>query len=161
MNLFSQSGAIVAELMDKAAEKNIGFENIISVGNMADVDFGDLINSYHGSNPLNLYIEGIANGKNLLRAIRKTKSLVKIFKAGRSEVARRAAFSHTGNMAGNYEMFAGLARSTGAKILENVNGLLYPHHFEKIVIITNAGGAGTIMSDLVSDKLYTVHSRRD
>ena len=154
VNLFSQSGAIVAELMDKAAEKNIGFENIISVGNMADIDFGDLINSYQGSNALNLYIEGISNGKNLLRAIRKTKSLVKVFKAGRSEVARRAAFSHTGNMAGNYEMFVGLARSAGAKILQDVNGLLYSHHFEKIIIITNAGGAGTIMSDLVNDKLY-------
>jgi len=154
VNLFSQSGAIVAELMDKAAEKNIGFENIISVGNMADVDFGDLINSYQGVNPLNLYVEGIANGKNLLRAIRKTKSLVKIFKAGKSEVARKAAFSHTGNMAGNYEIFVGLARSAGAKILEDVNGLLYAHHFEKILIITNAGGAGTVMSDLVNDKLY-------
>jgi acyl-CoA synthetase (NDP forming) len=57
-------------------------------------------------------------------------------------------------MAGNYEMFVDLARSAGAKILEDVNGLLYPHHFEKVLIITNAGGAGTIMSDLVNDKLY-------
>ncbi len=154
VNLFSQSGAIVAEFMDKAAEKNIGFENIISVGNMADIDFADLINSYRGINPLNLYIEGIANGKNLLRAVRKSKSRIKIFKAGQSEVAMKAAFSHTGNMAGNYEMFVGLLKGAGAKILKDVNGLLYPHHFEKILIVTNAGGAGTIMSDLVSDKLY-------
>ncbi|MGH2566336.1 MAG: CoA-binding protein, partial [Ginsengibacter sp.] len=146
VNLFSQSGAIVAELMDKAAAKNIGFENVISVGNMADTDFGDLINSYAGSNSINLYIEGIANGKNLLRAVRKSRSGIKIFKAGQSEVARKAAFSHTGNMAGNYEMFVGLLKSAGAKILKDVNGLLYPHHFEKIVIITNAGGAGTVMS---------------
>jgi acetate---CoA ligase (ADP-forming) len=157
VNLFSQSGAIVAELMDKATEKNIGFENIVSLGNMADIDFGDLINSYPGNNPINLYIEGIANGKNLLRAIRKTRSQVKIFKAGRSEVARKAAFSHTGNMAGNYEMFVGLLQSAGCKIIKDVNGLLYPHHFEKIVIVTNAGGAGTVMSDLINDKLYTLN----
>ena len=156
VNLFSQSGAIVAELMDKAAFKNIGFENIISVGNMADIDFADLINSYTGNNPVNLYIEGITNGKNLLRAIRKARLPVKIFKAGQSEVARKAAFSHTGNMAGNYEVFVGLLKSAGAKILKDVNGLLYSHHFEKILIITNAGGAGTVMCDLINDRLYTL-----
>ena len=153
-NLFSQSGAIVAELMDKAALQNIGFENIISVGNMVDVDFADLINSYPGDDPINLYVEGISNGKNLLRAIRKSKSRIRIFKAGKTGVARKAAFSHTGNMAGNYEMFVGLLKSTGAEILDNVNGLLYSYSLNKIVVITNAGGAGTIMSDLISDKIY-------
>jgi acyl-CoA synthetase (NDP forming) len=118
VNLFSQSGAIVAELMDKAAFKKIGFENIISVGNMADVDFADLISSYSGSNSINLYIEGISNGKNLLRSIRKSRSHIKIFKAGKSDVARKAAFSHTGNMAGNYEMFVSLLRSAGAKFVK-------------------------------------------
>jgi acyl-CoA synthetase (NDP forming) len=153
-NLFSQSGAIVAELMDKAALQNTGFENIISVGNMVDVDFADLINSYSGNNPINLYIEGISNGKNLLRAIRKSNSIVSIFKAGRTEASKKAAFSHTGNMAGNYEIFVSLLKAAGAKMLNNVNGLLYPYSFHKILIITNAGGAGTIMSDLISDKLY-------
>lgn len=155
-NLFSQSGAIIAELMDKAALKNIGFENIISVGNMADVDFADIINSYTGNNPLNLYVEGISNGKNLLRALRKSRSRIRIFKAGKSEVARKAAFSHTGNMAGNYEMFVGLLKAAGAQIVNDVNGLLYPYNFKKILVITNAGGAGTIISDLISDKLYTL-----
>ncbi len=156
VNLFSQSGAIVAELMDKAASKNIGFENIVSVGNMADIDFADLIHSYGGENPINLYIEGISHGKNLLRAIRKSQSKIKVFKAGNSEVARKAAFSHTGNMAGNYEMFVGLLKSAGARILKDINGLLYPYHFEKILIITNAGGAGTVISDLLPDKLYAL-----
>ncbi|HVX26703.1 MAG TPA: acetate--CoA ligase family protein [Parafilimonas sp.] len=157
-NLFSQSGAIVAEVRDKAALQNIGFENIISVGNMVDVDFADLINSYPGNNPINLYVEGISNGKNLLRAIRKSKSHIRIFKAGKTEVARKAAFSHTGNMAGNYEMFVGLLRAAGAEILNDVNGLLYPYNFKKILVITNAGGAGTIMSDLISDKLYKLNT---
>jgi acyl-CoA synthetase (NDP forming) len=156
VNLFSQSGAIVAELMDKAVYKNIGFENIISTGNMADVDFADLIHSYTGTNSINLYVEGIANGKNLLRAIRGSRSPVKIFKAGKTEAARKAAFSHTGNLAGNYGVFAGLMKSVGARILPDFNGLLYPYHIQKVLIITNAGGVGTVMSDLISDKLYTL-----
>ena len=154
VNLISQSGAILAELMDKAPIDNIGFENIVSVGNMADIDFADLIHSYTGSNPLNLYVEGIQHGKNLLRAIRKSKVPVNIFKAGKSKAAQKAAFSHTGNLSGNYEMFVGLLKSVGVKMLNDTNGLLYPHQFKKILIITNAGGAGTVMSDLISDKMF-------
>lgn len=154
VNLFSQSGAIVAELMDKAVYKNIGFGNLISAGNMADVDFADLIHSYEGVHPINLYIEGISNGKNLLRAIRGSKVPVRIFKAGRTEAARKAAFSHTGNLAGNYEMFTGLLKSAGARMMCDINGLLYPYHFEKVLVITNAGGAGTVISDMISEKLY-------
>jgi len=158
VNLISQSGAILAELMDKAPVENIGFENIISVGNMADVDFADLINSYQGNNPLNLYIEGIEHGKNLLRAIRKSKVPVNVFKAGKSKAAQKAAFSHTGNLSGNYEMFVGLLKSVGVKFLSDTNGLLYPHQFQKILVITNAGGAGTVMSDLLSDKLFALNA---
>ena len=154
VNFFSQSGAIISELMDKAAFENIGFENIISVGNMADIDFADLINSYEGTNVINLYVEGIENGKNLLRAIRKSKSLIKIVKAGKTKAAQKAAFSHTGNLSGNYEMFVGLMKSVGVKMLNDTNGLIYPYNFEKIIIVTNAGGAGTVMSDLISNRLY-------
>jgi acyl-CoA synthetase (NDP forming) len=69
-------------------------------------------------------------------------------------VAKKAAFSHTGNMAGNYKMFVGLLQSVGAYFLRDINGLLYPYQFERILVITNAGGAGTVISDLISTKLY-------
>ncbi|MDR3716401.1 MAG: acetate--CoA ligase family protein [Puia sp.] len=156
INLFSQSGAILAELMDKAVYKNIGFENIVSVGNMADLDFADLIRSYTGPGPVNLYVEGITRGKNLLRAIRGCPCPVNLFKAGKTEAARKAAFSHTGNLSGNYELFAGLVQGAGARLLSDINGLLYPYHFKKVLVITNAGGAGTVISDLIGDKLYAL-----
>ena len=154
VNLISQSGAILAELMDKAPIDNIGFENIVSVGNMADVDVADLIHSYDGDNALNIYIEGVEHGKNLLRAIRQSHVPINVFKAGRSKAAQKAAFSHTGNLSGNYEMFVGLLRSVGVKFLNDTNGLLYPHQFKKILVVTNAGGAGTVLSDLINDKMY-------
>ena len=160
VNLFSQSGAILSELMDKAAIDNIGFENIVSTGNMADVDFADLINSFDGTNTLNLYIEGIEHGKNLLRAIRKSKVPINVFKAGKSKAAQKAAFSHTGNLSGNYEMFLGLLKSAGVHFLNDTNGLLYPHKFEKILVITNAGGAGTVMSDLISNKMFELNANK-
>jgi acyl-CoA synthetase (NDP forming) len=49
-------------------------------------------------------------------------------------------------------------KSVGVRILPDINGLLYPYLFEKILIITNAGGAGTVMSDLISDKLHPLNT---
>jgi acetate---CoA ligase (ADP-forming) len=158
VNLISQSGAILSSLMDKAPIESIGFENIISVGNMADVDVADLVNSYEGSNPLNLYIEGVEHGKNLLRAIRQSRVPINVFKAGHSKAAQKAAFSHTGNLSGNYEMFVGLMKSLGVKLLNDTNGLLYPHQFSNILVITNAGGAGTVLSDLINDRMFELSS---
>ena len=39
----SQSGALCTAVLDWAIEKKIGFSYFISIGNMLDVDFGDLI----------------------------------------------------------------------------------------------------------------------
>jgi acetyltransferase len=42
----SQSGALVTAMLDWAAGKNIGFSGVVSVGDMADVDLGDLIDLF-------------------------------------------------------------------------------------------------------------------
>jgi len=59
-------------------------------------------------------------------------------------------------MAGNYEMFVGLLKAAGAQMLGNVNGILYPYDFKKNLLITNAGGVGTVMCDAIPGKLYNL-----
>jgi acetyltransferase len=58
----SQSGALVTAMLDWAAARGIGFSHFISLGERADVDFGDLLD-YLGSDPqtraILLYIESI------------------------------------------------------------------------------------------------------
>ena len=39
----SQSGALITGIVDWARARNIGFSNVVSLGDMADVDFGDLL----------------------------------------------------------------------------------------------------------------------
>ena len=39
----SQSGALVTAVLDWAAERDLGFSHIVSLGDMSDVDFGDLL----------------------------------------------------------------------------------------------------------------------
>lgn len=160
--LLSQSGAVLSALMDKAYDASVGFSHLISCGNMVDLDFAemiDMLNTEDSCKYISVYAEGIQNGKEFLRAIRESKKKVYIFKTGKSAESKKAAFSHTGNLSGNYEMFKGLIESVGAKIEDNIEALLFNplNEVNNILIVTNAGGPATILTDYIIDhgrKLY-------
>ncbi len=153
--LVSQSGAVLAALIDKAASYSIGFSHILSMGNMADFDFGDAVHALQDKpqcKSINVYAEGLRHGKKFLRHIRQSTKPIFIYKAGKTEAAKKAAFSHTGNISGSYEMLVGLCHSVGATIKKDIDELIFAPAFEEyneVLIITNAGGPGTILTDIV------------
>ena len=153
----SQSGAVLSALMDKAYKSGIGFSHIISAGNMVDINFGELIdmlNKEESCKYICIYAEGITDGKRFLQALRDTKKPIYIFKTGKSELSKKVAFSHTGNLSGNYKMFKSLIRSVGSKIEDNIEALLFNPIIDcdNILVITNAGGPASILSDYIIDK---------
>ena len=157
IGIISQSGAVLSAIMDKAALKKIGFSHIISMGNMADYNFAHAIkelNSKESCEIISIYAEGLQYGKEFLASVRKSKKPVLIFKAGKSKAAQKAAFSHTGNLAGDFEMFKILSENAGAVFKDSIESLIYAPLFKAkdVIIVTNAGGPGTILTDLVSQK---------
>jgi len=162
--LLSQSGAVLSALMDKAYDAGVGFSHLVSCGNMVDLDFAemvDMLNDEDECEYISIYAEGIQNGKEFLRALRNSKKKVYIFKTGKSAESKKAAFSHTGNLSGNYDMFKGLIESAGAKIEDNIEALLFNpmNEVNNILIVTNAGGPATILTDYIIDhgrKLYVL-----
>ena len=46
----AQSGAIATSMLDWAAARGIGFSHVVTLGDMADVDFGDMLD-YLASDP--------------------------------------------------------------------------------------------------------------
>jgi len=160
--LLAQSGAVLTALMDKATSSNVGFSHIISAGNMLDLSFGEIItmlNSQDNCQSISIYAEGIQNGKAFLESIRRSHKPIVVYKSGKSELSQKAAFSHTGNLSGSYEMFEGLLKSVGVKIEDNIEALLNNDyiHVKNIGVITNAGGPGTILTDLIIDKNKTLY----
>jgi len=157
IGIISQSGAVLSALMDKAASKKIGFSHIISMGNMADFNFAHAINELNNQTScrvISIYAEGIQYGKEYLKAIRNSNKKILVFKAGKSKAAKKAAFSHTGNLAGDFEMFKILSENAGAVFKDSMESLIYSPKFsaKNVLIVTNAGGPGTILTDLVSSK---------
>ncbi len=157
----SQSGALCTSVLDWALEEDIGFSYFVSIGNMLDVDFGDLID-YFAEDPstqsIILYVESISDAREFMsaaRAFARTKPIV-AYKAGRFAESAKAAASHTGAMAGEDAVYdaafqrAGVVRVfeigdifDSAELLARVRPPLGPN----LAIVTNAGGPGVMATD--------------
>ncbi len=154
----SQSGAVLASLMDRAAELRLGFSHLISVGNAVDLRSAEIIpmlNNAKDCKSISLYLEGVARGKSLCESIRNCKKPIYLFKAAKSEAAKKAAFSHTGNLSGNYAMFNGIMQSLGVNVVNTLDSLIFAPLFrdvKNIAVITNAGGPGTVLTDAIAAK---------
>lgn len=168
--LVSQSGAISASILDWAMPRKIGFSTIVSMGNNADIDFGDIID-YLALDPntesILLYIEGIKNPKHFmssLRAAARIKPVIAI-KAGKNSQGSRAALSHTGALIGSDEVFDAALRRGGAIRVMSIEDLFSASEIlttpkkiagNRLAIITNGGGAGVLAADRASELNVTL-----
>ena len=103
--VISQSGAVTVSLLAFAAERRVGFSGLVSVGDMADVDFDDLLDWFAidaGTRAILLYVEAIQDASAFMSAARAAARVkpVIVIKAGRSRRAAQAAATHTGALAG-------------------------------------------------------------
>jgi acetyltransferase len=96
----SQSGALVTAMLDWADAQRIGFSHFVSLGEHADVDFGDMLdylaNDVH-TRAILLYIESVEAPRKFMSAARaaaRNKPVI-VIKAGRSAQGQKAAASHT------------------------------------------------------------------
>lgn len=161
----SQSGALCTAILDRSLTENIGFSHFISIGSMADVDFGDLIDYLGASEEVTsiiLYIESITNTRKFMsaaRALSQIKPIIAV-KAGRSQAGAQAAASHTGAMAGEDDVYdaafkrAGIIRVRTIRQLFNCAESLAKQprpRGSRLGIVTNAGGLGVIAADALED----------
>ena len=89
----SQSGAMITAMLDWAASRGIGFSHVVSLGDMADVDFGDMLD-YLAADPFTrailLYAEGITHGRKFMSAARCSPRQAGTGAEGRTLDRRRA-----------------------------------------------------------------------
>lgn len=161
----SQSGALVAAILDWAVEEQIGFSTLVSLGNGADLDFGDILDYLALDNKTDcilLYIEGIRESRRFmsgLRAAARLKPIIAI-KAGRNSQGSRAAISHTGAMIGDDDVFDTALRRAGVVRVMTISDLFLAaeifssrHRTQgaRLGIVTNGGGAGVMAADIATD----------
>jgi acetyltransferase len=161
----AQSGAMLTTVLDWANARGLGFSHLVSLGDMADVDFGDMLD-YLANDPATtavmLYIEAITDARKFLSAARAAARLkpVVAIKAGRHGPAAQAASSHTGALAGRDEVYDAAFRRAGIlrvydleEVFDAVETLARAPRFARddLVIVTNGGGAGVLACDALID----------
>lgn len=161
----SQSGALITGIVDWARARDIGFSHVVSLGDMADADFGDLLDYLAGdaqSRAILLYMESLMHAPKFMSAARRAarSKPVIVVKAGRHAAGAKAALSHTGALAGTdaaYEAAfrrAGLLRVTELDDLFSAAEMLARHPRllgDRLAILTNGGGAGVLAADHLAD----------
>lgn len=161
----SQSGALVTVVIDWAAPRGIGFSKIVSLGDVADVDFGDVLEYLRddaATRAIVLYVEGITGAPKFMAAAQRLAAAkpVLVLKVGRHAEAAKAAHSHTGALAGSDVVYdaafrrAGMLRVTTMPelfdALETL-ALTSPVRGDRLAILTNGGGPGVIATDAAVD----------
>lgn len=161
IGMISQSGSLAILLSRLAVPLGIHFSKIVSSGNEIDLDSCDFL-EYLGEDPetelVGAYIEGIKNGPAFLQALRKTaaKKPVLIWKAGRTAGGARAAFSHTGSLAGSQAAWDGLRKQFGILMARNldefVDFLAAFYHLpvgagRRVAILSGPGGPAVSAAD--------------
>ena len=168
MAFISQSGAICTAILDLSIKENIGFSYFVSLGDMLDVDFGDMIDYLGGESDVSsivMYVESLTNFRKFMsasRAVSRVKPII-VLKAGRTQAGALAAASHTGAMAGEDSVYdaafqrAGILRVKTFEELFDCAELLAKQPKPAgpgLAIITNAGGPGVMATDALSDFGY-------
>ena len=163
--LVSQSGAICTSILDWAGSQDIGFSAIISLGNAADIGFGDLLDYLAQdveTRSILLYVEGIRDARSFMSGLRIAARMkpVVLIKAGRHAAGSKAATTHTGAMVGADDVFdaalqrAGVVRAMTIEQLFAAAQLLATRHRvngNRLAIITNGGGLGVMAADRAID----------
>ncbi len=157
----AQSGALTTSMLDWARSNGVGFSCFVSLGDSADVDFGDMLD-YLGSDPgtraILLYIESIRSARKFMSAARaaaRNKPVIAV-KAGRAPEGAKAAASHTGALTGSDDVYAaalaraGILRVTTTLELFGAAETLArakPLTGDRLAIVTNGGGPGVMATD--------------
>jgi acetyltransferase len=162
----SQSGALVTAMLDWARGQDIGFSSFVSLGEHADVDFGDMLDylaSDARTRAILLYVESVTAPRKFMSAARaaaRNKPVI-VVKAGRSPQGQLAAASHTGALAGSDLVYDAAIARAGMLRVNTLQELflaaqtltcLRRASSDGITVLTNGGGAGVMAADAAADQ---------
>lgn len=165
ITFISQSGALASAVLMEGAGRVVPvlYNKFISIGNMADIDFVDLI-SYletdETTKVIGIYMEGYKDGKKLAETFKRVsrKKPIVVLKVGRSALGANAANSHTGSMAGSDQVYDAVFRQCGVIRVDTIDELIDTMQaFDQMplpaggntFLLTQAGGPGIYCTDAI------------
>ena len=167
---FSQSGSLLASIVDMARAEGIGFSKCVSIGNKADVGELDLLRYFGRDDETRViagYLETITDGDAFVREaerISRDKPIL-LMKAGETGAGREAASSHTGRLAGTQQAYEVVFERSGIIRCESIlRQFDYARALadqplpagRNVAVIANAGGPGIMAADALEGEGLTL-----
>ncbi len=161
IGFISQSGAVITTIVDWSRQEGLGFSAVISVGNQSDLEFSDylpLVVQDPQTRVVILYVEEIRHGREFMLIVERVsrEKPVVILKSGSSAIGKTAAASHTGSLAGSYEVYQAAFLQSGAipayslRECFDIAELLVSEGYPlgpRSIVVTTAGGFAVLASD--------------
>ena len=163
ISYISMSGGTTARLAVMLDSEQIGFNNIVSIGNSIDVQPSELIQYFAedgNTNSIALYLESIKNGREFFDVAKKLtkKKPIILWKGGKGEIGKKATMSHTGGLAGDYKIWQSMAKQAGIMVADHFEYFhdlilcasleIKPVKSKNVGIIVAGGGIGVEFTDM-------------
>ncbi len=159
----SQSGLFTGILPAEFQRRGIGLGYLVSTGNESVVDFADVLAFMARDDRVRVvggYLEGVRDGRKLAAAAqvaRERGKPVVLLKVGRTAESAAAAASHTGALAGAYDVYRAALAQWGILEVDTIDELFDALEAfavgtgtargDRIGVLTNSGGLGVFGAD--------------
>ncbi|MBN2584635.1 MAG: acetate--CoA ligase family protein [Planctomycetes bacterium] len=158
---FSQSGSLLAAIVDMASGSSVGFSKLMSIGNKANIDELDILRALAQDEETRViagYLETIQDGDAFIREserISREKPIL-LMKSGVTRSGARAASSHTGRLADIEMAYECIFERAGVIRCESIKRQFdFARAFcnqplpagPRVAIIANAGGPSIMAAD--------------
>lgn len=164
ISLVSQSGNLSLEIAKLLAENGQGISRFVSLGNQADLDVADIVDSFidhDDTDAIAVYCEDFRDGRRFcevaLRAYEAGKPVV-LMTVGRGAGSARGAESHTGSMVSSDIVVQAACATAGAELVRTpselatlLHGLAQGSHLrgKRMAVFADGGGQASVASDVV------------
>lgn len=166
ISLVTQSGAYGMAIHSLGVDEHVRFAKVCAAGNKADIGDAELLR-YLGADPATkticLFLESLPDGRAFFEAacaVTPDKPVI-VAKTGRSAAGARAIGSHTAGLAGServwraaFEQAGAILTRSGLEMMDVARALdAQPlPRGRRVAVITNSGGTGVELADLLSDE---------
>jgi acyl-CoA synthetase (NDP forming) len=123
ISIVSQSGAYGGLIFRHLGGRGLGVARFVSIGNQADVEIAEVLEWLVDDPATTLiacFVEALRDGPRFLAAARRAagRKPIVMLKGGRSDAGRRAAGSHTGSLAGAWDVYRAACASARVVLAE-------------------------------------------
>lgn len=166
VSIISQSGNVAIDLAEHFSELGLGVARFASLGNCADLDVADLIDScidHEGTSAIAVYCEGFKDGRKFAAAAARAAEAGKpvvLLSVGRGAASTRGAASHTGSLVTSHVVLQSVCEATGAELVSSPLGMANllqalvrtrPPRGSRVAVLADGGGHASLASDSLED----------